>query len=356
MANRDPAKLAKEFAADLTRRDVERQLHRARAELRDVRASQKGLMEALEHAEARLDLALSLENRPKAPTPIEPLGSGKKPEATAFAVASDWHVGECVELRTTNGRNEYNPDIAKVRAERFFQGFQWHLDMFRDSHEIRTVVLAVLGDIITGYIHQELVENNYLSPTQEVLFALELLENGIKYLLEDPYIEKLVVPCKSGNHGRTTPKQMISTDYKNSFEWLMFHNLRRVFADDPRVEVHVADGITFYLDVYEFPVRMHHGNSFKYRGGRGGLEVPMRGAIEGWNEFRKAYLDVMGHWHRYMSPAGAVVNGSLIGYGPYSDFIHAPFEAPKQAFFLIERGRGRRFDSAIFVGPHGLPE
>jgi hypothetical protein len=47
--------------------------------------------------------------------------------------------------------------------------------LVRKGIKIDTLVFAILGDMISGYIHDELVESNHLSPTQAVLFAQNLL-------------------------------------------------------------------------------------------------------------------------------------------------------------------------------------
>jgi hypothetical protein len=54
-----------------------------------------------------------------------------------------------------------------------------------------------------------------------------------------------------------------------------------------------------------------------------------------------ADLDVFGHHHTQVQGQRWVSNGSLIGYGPYSIKIKAPFEPPRQTYFLLDEERGR---------------
>jgi len=123
-------------------------------------------------------------------------------EGTAVIMASDWHVEENVYAEAVAGRNSYNPKIAEARAERFFTGIEWLLDFGRNEFSLRDVILWLGGDLITGYIHDELEEDNDLSPIEAVLFAKRLITKGIKTLLLDPKIETITIPCSFGNHGR----------------------------------------------------------------------------------------------------------------------------------------------------------
>ena len=54
------------------------------------------------------------------------------------------------------------------------------------------------------YIHEELEESNYLSPTQATRFAKEKkIITAIKFYLQHGKFDKITVVCNYGNHGRT---------------------------------------------------------------------------------------------------------------------------------------------------------
>lgn len=124
--------------------------------------------------------------------------SGLINEATAVAVLSDVHMAEVVKLSTVNGRNEYNPKIAKERLERFFISLVKLTNIFGKESKINTLVLALLGDLINGQLREEAMENNSMQPMDEMLEVKEALSSGIKYLLGHTRL-KLVIPCHSGN-------------------------------------------------------------------------------------------------------------------------------------------------------------
>lgn len=278
-------------------------------------------------------------------------------EAIAVAVASDWHIEEKVEKSKVTGRNEYNPDIARFRAQNFFEGVRWLLEQHsqgESSYKIDTLVLAVIGDLISGYIHEDLRRSNYLPPNKASLMAHELLKNGIDYLLEKTELQQIVVPCCFGNHGRLNHKPLVSQACEDSLEWLVFKVTENVYKDNPRVKFIVPSGAFVYVNIYGMVVRFHHGDYVRYGGGVGGVTIPLRKAIDRWNEERHADLTVIGHWHQMLDGTDYLINGSLIGYNAYCRKIKAPYEPPRQSFFLIDKKRGKRAVSPVYVDDNYL--
>jgi len=294
-------------------------------------------------------LALKESSETKVPALVKK-SSGKVGNATAIMVASDWHVEEKVDPSTVNNKNEFNLKIAEARAARFFRKGLFLTNLVRNGIRIKNLVLAILGDMISGYIHEELQEDNYLSPTEASLFIQELLCQGIDFLLKEGNFEKIIIPCCPGNHGRTTLKKRISTSHKNSYEWMMYKTLEKIYAKNSRVHFIIENGYHTYLPLYGFKLRFHHGDAIRYAGGVGGVTIPTNKAIAQWNKSEKVYLDVFGHFHQQMMDAGPfVLNGSLIGWNAYAISIKAPYEEPRQSFFVIDQEKGKICDWPIFV-------
>lgn len=272
-------------------------------------------------------------------------------EMTPVVLASDWHVEEVVDPAAVAGRNKYDLEIASDRVERFFRAVIWNVEHQRASGliSIRDLVLWLGGDLMTGYIHEELAESNQLSPTETILWLLPRLEGGIRALLDQLKLERLVVPCSFGNHGRTTPKPRVSTGYANSFEWLMYHALADRFRGDARARFEITPSAHQYVQVYDQTVHFHHGDEVRYQGGVGGIGIPLLKAVPQWDLVRRADVHCIGHWHMLRDLGRAVVNGSLIGFGPYSQKIRAEFEPPQQAMFYLDSRRGKTMLTHLWV-------
>lgn len=275
--------------------------------------------------------------------------AGKKMEATAVVLASDWHIEERVDPATVNGTNEYNLEISRKRAEKFFRATLFLLEHNRASFEIDNLVLWLGGDLISGYIHEELEESNFLSPPEAILYAMDLLVAGIDLLLKEGKLERIVVPCNRGNHGRIHKKKRVSTASANSFEWMLYKLLAQRYKDEPRIEFMVADGDHLYLDVYDYTIRFMHGDTFNYGGGVGGMVIPIRRGLQRLQQYRKADITCLGHFHTYGDYGDIVTNGCLIGYSPYALSIAASYEPPQQAFFLIEPRHGKCQNTPIWL-------
>lgn len=308
----------------------------------------KALLRQIEEAEAERDAVLQMHDNINT-TRIVPTKNIHS-EATAVLVASDWHVEEHIKPETVNGLNCYDLTIAEQRAKSFFANGRRLIEICRKDVDINTVVLALLGDFISGHIHDELMEGNLLSPVDAVIFAQNLVASGIEHLLEDKKIQKIVIPCHSGNHGRMTAKRRVATERENSLEFFMYHQLQNHFRGNPRVEFIVAGGYHTYLDVYNTTLRFHHGHSISYGGGVGGITVPVNKAIAQWDKLRRADIDVFGHFHQFFDGGKFVCNGSLIGWSPYALSIKAGYELPRQAFFLIDKKRGKTIVAPILLG------
>lgn len=322
--------------------------YRWQTQVKALREREAALAREVDALQRALGVTEDLDSAPK----IKPITRRERTsalrEATPLIMCSDWHVGEVVRSESVNGLNSYNPKIARERNARLNEAIAWEIEHERHAFEIRDVVLWLGGDLITGYIHQELIESNAMSPTQEVLFAQELCEATIDSVLALG-VERIVIPCDHGNHGRTTIKKQVSTGAYNSFEWLMYQSLRRRYADDKRVEFMISAGNMSYLKVYDTVVRTTHGDSIRYAGGVGGITVPVIKRVQQWNKARYAHETVFGHFHTRITLGGVNGNGSLIGYGPFSQFIGAEPEDAAQGFFLIDSKRGKCHPKDLWV-------
>ena len=269
-------------------------------------------------------------------------------EATAIVLASDWHCEERVTREATNGLNEFDLAIFKDRARWFFANTAKLLHKEQRDIRIPHMILAVLGDMLSGSIHRDLAESNHLGLMDAVALAQDTIAGGIRYLLAETDV-RLTVVWKVGNHSRVTHEQRVQTEQAVSLEWLVGHSLAQFFADEPRVTFVRDRSLLTYVDVYGRAIRFTHGHAFKYAGGVGGLTIPVNKKIAEWDKGRQAHLTCFGHLHTYMRGQRFVSNGSLIGYGPYSVWIGAAFEPPMQAFTLIDSRFGRTVEAPVLL-------
>lgn len=280
----------------------------------------------------------------------------KKSESRNVAVvvpATDWHVEEKVTAETTNGKNVFNLVEAEIRIERLYQKIvrlcRWQ------SHlaPISEIWHPLLGDLMSGYIHEELAETNALSPTEACLFLQEMICSGINFLVQETTVP-IIIPTCFGNHGRTTQKKRIKSGYANSYEWLLYSTLAKYYKHSSRVFWRVGKGYHNTQEIMGRKVRFHHGDDIRYNGGVGGITIPVNKSIAQWDKVEAVDFDIFGHFHTFnWNYPKWIACGSLMGYSEFSVSIKAEFQHPTQTFIVIDRNYGMTVATPIFLTKAG---
>jgi hypothetical protein len=320
-------------------------IHRLQARNAELALNIKALHEALHLSEKRYDALCEIGEpveRIRIPR-TEPKGDR---EATAFVIYSDWHVEEVVDPKTVNGKNAYNPEIAERRMKVCLANTMKRLAKAKRDVSIDRVVLGLLGDFITGYIHEEFPETNALSPIEATLFAKQLLTSAIDTIASE--YKNTVIVCTYGNHGRTTKKKRTpATHYKNSYEWMMYQILASHYKG--QLEFVIPKSNLALIPVYDEIVRFSHGDDIQYQGGIGGVSIPLTKWVHRANATERATMDFMGHWHQRFSPLQSLsINGSLIGYNAYALQRQLIYQPPLQMMSILDSVRGWTIEEKIF--------
>lgn len=330
---------SKDLAATIRDRETIRRLSR---QVRD-------LVSDLSDARARAELIeAALASDPPAPIRRRETASGQR-EASLVVHLSDWHIGEVVDAGKVNGLNRFDLEVADERIARCRSAVDWLLEMYAPRFVIRDLCVVLGGDLITGYIHEELQESNSLSPTEEVLWLLPRIEELLRHLGEDVGAESVTVLTNWGNHGRTTPEKRIATAAENSYEWLLYQLLNRRFAQHPTIAVQSTKSAVVYHQIYDTVIRTIHGDEFSYQGGIGGLTIPLNKAIARWDSGQRADCTWFGHWHTYSPGLHTMGNGSLKGLDTYALKRAFPFERPMQSTALVDSRHGICLPTPIWL-------
>ena len=321
--------------ADRLRADAE--LARLRAELAATKGRYSAALKQIDAERERADSLASLTNVKSKPMP-RPARPARSNTATAVVVLSDWHVEETVTREQTSGLNSFDLEVADRRIAELAKRLGVLIEHERKLVKVDRIVIAALGDFISGHIHDELVETCSLAPMAATRWAASRLR-GIIDLAADMAREVIVV-TQPGNHGRSNHgKPRKATEHDHSFEQ---HAYLMMAAAETRKNVRwqIAEGYLGFLDLDGFVVRYHHGHEIRYQGGVGGITIPVNKAIAAWNRSRPAHLDLFGHWHQWGWIRGKYVsNGSLIGMSAFALRIKAEFEAPCQSLVIVDHGR-----------------
>lgn len=264
-------------------------------------------------------------------------------ESIAVAFLSDTHFDEVVHPEQVNYVNGYDREIATRRLENFFQNV---VRMNRDyiaGVNISGMVLAMGGDMVSGNIHEELKESNQEGILDTVLYWTEQLAAGIDLLADTvPY---LYVPCVVGNHGRLDKKPRAKGAAHENYDYLIYRLLEREFSEYDNVTFDVSSGVEQRFTIYDTRFILMHGDDFKGGTGISGMLAPL---MLGQHRTSKREVAIgtpfdymlIGHWHQLAFLPGLMVNGSLKGYDEFAMRKKFGFQAPEQAYFLVDPKHG----------------
>lgn len=314
-----------------------------RRALRDKATLQQlvGQLEAQSaNLELRLDAALGAIEAISRPLPPLEFSAARqpKPKAAQLVLISDLHPGERVRPEEVGGCNEFNVDIFHARMEQLWKRLLTILNVNRGGWDIDTLVAWLGGDLQTGWIHEEYVAENFLSPTEELYEMLEALVRGFRFLLDRSDVARIRIPTSNGNHGRNTDKMWTAGAFRTSYEFLLYRLLAREFANEPRMEFQLGLGYENLFDLYPgYRIGFHHGHEIKYQGGVGGIAPSMYRRYHRMNSGSlKAQLHCNGHHHSLGFYPGGTNNGSLIGPTPYGIAKGFAPEEPMMASFVVD--------------------
>lgn len=338
----DPKQDAKAFADSRKEENVklgyETKLKRAQARGREANAKLSAAITRIEELEAELEASRAHSRRDRVEVP-KVKTSGGRGRASAVLVMSDIHAEEQVIPTEINGLNIYNLDIADLSYNDVTDNFIMLLDHESRLAKFEEVVVALLGDNISGHLHDELVDGNLLAPLPASLFAADLIEAGLRKILQATRLPVRVVCC-DGNHGRTTKKLRAAGRGKFSYETNMYIHLAKRFSQTKRMTWQIAGGLHAYQRIQNLTFRWTHGDAIKYNGGVNGIGVPVNKAVNEWNKSRHADMTCFGHFHTFNPDVNWCCNGSLIGFNPFALSIKAAYDRPKQTMMVVDKKYG----------------
>lgn len=334
-------------------RDLERSQATERAKRRDAERRFRQSETELRSTEASLTRMLDLEGAATYRKYAKAAKRKGKSQATAIVCANDWHVEQTIDSATVGGVNEFNLDIADKRISRLWEKAAYLIEFARKISNIDEVIVWAGGDLINGIIHEEFQQTNSIGVTQACDYVRDHLVSGIRYLAEKTKCSHLRFLANFGNHGRVHPHKRTHTAHSNSFEVGIYSNVIALIKADrdlAKMFSHeVAKGPILKADIQGWACRFNHGDNLKFHGGQAGITGPVNKAIANWNQvYDYAELDVIGHFHQFLTTPNFVACGCLCGYDPYAASINAKWQLPSQTLIVVDREYGKVITEPIF--------
>ena len=178
---------------------------------------------------------------------------------------SDWHVGEVVIADEINDINEFNKDIFVIRCDRIFEKLINNIVFF----DIQKLHLNFLGDLVTGTIHEELVENSDMSIVESLFFLEDYILSKLSLLSN--YVNEIEIDWLVGNHGRFSKKPIFKKKGILNWEYILGRQIEQLLLhiNSPKIKIKVSKSPFTIIDINSTKFFITHGDIF--RGGSGGF-------------------------------------------------------------------------------------
>ena len=322
--------------------DFARRAKVAEARVAALRGEVKRAGDAAAKASLGSVLAEEFLTKPSGPVRVAPVraSSSSTPACWPVLMLSDWHYGETVSADEAGGVNSYSPAVARERIQRVLERA---IDILRNhmgALEYEGIVCALLGDLVSGDIHDELTATNEGSVMEAALEARDLARDVVGALAAE--FGRVIVPVCYGNHGRTTKKPWAKKAAAHNWDWLIGVGLARDFRGDERVQVICPAGGDVTVELFARRLRFSHGDRLGVKGGDGvigALGPIVRGelktALNALSLGQPYDMLLIGHFHQLLWLPRVIVNGSLKGHDEYAQSMRMTVQRPCQALFIM---------------------
>lgn len=260
-------------------------------------------------------------------------------------LVSDAHYPEVVDPTVAMGL-EYNADICVRRLEHIRNAAIRYKELRETSYPIQKLTVAVLGDMISGDIHEELeVTNQYPTPEALVKLAYYLHDMFLSLAAEFPAVEVIFIP---GNHPRTKQIPRFKQKTVLNFEYILGHFVAALAQGSYVVQV--PRDMVYIHTVFNWRIGMTHGDGVKSNSFGG---VPWYGLKQRQDAIQSLmrhlglsgldYL-TMGHFHRPAVLEGTdmtlIMNGAIKGGDEYSIGTRLSSTNPVQLLLTFHEAHG----------------
>ena len=224
---------------------------------------------------------------------------------------SDTHVGERVYKEQMRNLNEYNFDIFNKRMYGWANQILKHATYRRQIAPVDELIIPMLGDMISGDIHEELARSNMANCMEQMIRGASIIGQALMYLA--PHFTKITVPCVVGNHGRMTRKPPMKDKYMD-WDYMLYQWIAAFCKNQDNLEFHIPRSFLTTFKIHDKVVLIMHGDSISGAGSSGsitGAIAKLRSVFQYRKALQREIQDAMdddseiefdsvmiGHFHR----------------------------------------------------------
>ena len=234
--------------------------------------------------------------------PSKPKGHhrGDTPQIVV-APLTDTHIGEYVDYQQMAGLNQYDFEIFNSRLHGWVIQLLNLVEYRRNSVDIDELIVPLLGDMISGDIHEELSKTNVDNCMGQMIRGANLIAQALRFLA--PNFNSIRVPCVVGNHGRMTRKPPMKDKYMD-WDYLMYQWIAAFCRNHDNIHFDISQSFFHIFNVANRNILIMHGDAVSGGGSQQSLTKTisnLRSVLQ-YNQvgYDKTHFDsvMLGHFHR----------------------------------------------------------
>lgn len=274
------------------------------------------------------------------PVRSKPIKYGKKGDAThdVTLYLADLHAEEVVDEEEMGGYAAYNWDV--------FLDRMWHTllttvdltQLFRSASPVNVLHINIMGDVLSGKIHDELERTNGWALPDAVPRVAYVLAQFIMQI--SAYFEKVIITGVVGNHGREDKKMPSKQAVVRNWDYAVYQIASNFTKKSNKVIWRIPKSTAVIVECLGYKALIKHGNGIRSQGVTPYYGISREFGKEREKRRGKEDFDILclAHYHHY-----GVVNGntyicpSMIGPGQFSfDTVHSSYPAEQLLMFSTD--------------------
>ena len=182
---------------------------------------------------------------------------GDSPQVV-IAPLSDTHIGERVDYNQMAGLNTYSFDLFNKSLSCCATTVLNLVELRRASVPIDELIIPMLGDMISGDIHDELIKTNQDNVMGQMIRGASLIAQAILYLA--PHFKTITIPCVVGNHGRMTRKPPMKDKYMD-WDYLLYQWVAAFCKNQKNITFNIKTSYMDIFHVFDKNILIMHGDA-----------------------------------------------------------------------------------------------
>ena len=204
---------------------------------------------------------------------------------TVVAPLTDTHIGEYVDKEQMLGMNVYSFDIFNRRLYGWATQLLTLVNLRRNSVPIDDIVIPMLGDMISGDIHEELARSNLDNCMEQMIRGANLIAQALMYLA--PHFKSVRVPCVVGNHGRMTRKPPMKDKYMD-WDFMLYQWVAAFCKNQDNISFSIPKSYVNMVEVNKNRILLMHGDSISGAGSNMSITKAIT-SLRGVFQYKKNY-------------------------------------------------------------------